>query len=97
MIFYKNTDDLVSKVKFYSKNDRERIKIIRNSDKNSSRVIYLDLTDADVLNNKDFYLHPQDVIYVEPLKKKFYSVNNLSSAISFTISAVTLYFLIINN
>jgi hypothetical protein len=33
MIFYKNTDDLVSKVKFYSKNDRERIKIAKKGKK----------------------------------------------------------------
>ena len=33
MIFYKNIDDLVSKVKFYSKNDRERIKIAKKGKK----------------------------------------------------------------
>ncbi len=33
MIFYKNIDDLVSKVKFYSKNDNERIKIAKNGKK----------------------------------------------------------------
>ena len=30
MIFYNNIDDLVSKIKFYSKNDKERIKIAKN-------------------------------------------------------------------
>ena len=33
MIFYTNIDDLVSKVKFYSKNDRARIKIAKNGKK----------------------------------------------------------------
>ena len=33
MIFYTNIDDLVSKVKFYSKNDRARIKIGKNGKK----------------------------------------------------------------
>ena len=33
MIFYKNTEDLASKVKFYSKNDRERIKIAKQGKK----------------------------------------------------------------
>ena len=33
MIFYKNIDDLASKVKFYSKNDRQRIKIARKGKK----------------------------------------------------------------
>ena len=33
MIFYKNIEDLASKAKFYSKNDRERIKIAKNGKK----------------------------------------------------------------
>ena len=77
--------------------NRKKIKIIRNNGPNSSNIIYLDLTDPNVLNNKDFFLQPQDVVYVEPLKKKFYSVRNLSSAVSVSISAITLYLLLINN
>ena len=33
MIFYKNIEDLASKVKFYSKNDKERIKIAKQGKK----------------------------------------------------------------
>mgnify|MGYP000994233324 CR=1 FL=1 len=61
-----------------------------------SRVIYLDLTDPRLLNNKDIYLQSQDIVYVEPLKKKFYSVKNLSSAVSIGISTITLFFLLNN-
>ena len=75
--------------------NRKRIKVIRR-DGVESRVIYLDLTDPRLLNNKDIYLHPQDIVYVEPLKKKFYSVKNLSSAVSIGISTITLYFLLNN-
>lgn len=77
--------------------NRKKIKIIRNNGPNSSNIIYLDLTDPNILNNKDFYLQPQDVVYVEPLKKKFYSLTSLSSAVSVSISAITLYLLLINN
>ena len=76
--------------------NRRKIKVIRNNGENSSKVFYLDLTDPKVLNDKNFYLHPQDVIYVEPMKKKFYSVKSLSNAVSVSISAITLYFLINN-
>ena len=34
IIFYKNIDDLADKIKFYSKNDKIRIKIARNGKKN---------------------------------------------------------------
>tara|TARA_B100000902_G_scaffold392929_1_gene446205 strand:+ start:52099 stop:52857 length:759 start_codon:yes stop_codon:yes gene_type:complete len=77
--------------------NRKRVKVIRKHTDISSRVIFLDLSDKDILNSKDFYLHPQDIIYVEPLIKKFYSVNNLSNAVSISMSALSLYLLIINN
>ena len=77
--------------------NRKRIKIIRSYDDNSSKVMYLDLTDPSVLNNKDFYLHPQDIIYVEPLNDFYAGFRSMSSAISLSISAITLYFLITNN
>ena len=76
--------------------NRKRIKVIRKNGVESTRVIYLDLTDPKLLNNKNIYLHPQDIVYVEPLKKKFYSVKNLSSAVSIGISSITLYLLLIN-
>ena len=80
--------------------NRKKVKIIRNLGDNYEdkvRIFTLDLTDPDVLKNKDYYLKSQDIIYVEPLRKKFYSVKNLSSAVSMSISAITLYFLIIQN
>lgn len=76
--------------------NRKRVKVIRKNGIESTRVIYLDLTDPKLLNNKNIYLHPQDIVYVEPLKKKFYSVNNLSSAVSIGISSITLYLLLTN-
>ena len=76
--------------------NRKRVKVIRKHGVESTRVIYLDLTDPKLLNNKKIYLQPQDIVYVEPLRKKFYSVKNLSNAVSIAISSATLYFLLIN-
>ena len=76
--------------------NRRKIKVIRNNGEYSSKIIYLNLTDPLVLNDKNFYLNPQDIVYVEPMKKKFYSVKSLSNAVSVSISAITLY-LLINN
>ena len=77
--------------------NRRRIKIIRSHGENSSKIIYLDLTNPITLTDKNFFLHPKDIVYVEPMKKKFYSVKSLSSAVSISISAITLYLLIMNN
>ena len=76
--------------------NRKRVKVIRKNGVESTRIIYLDLTDPKLLNNKNIYLHPQDIVYIEPLKKKFYSVKNLSSAVSIGISSITLYLLLTN-
>ena len=75
--------------------NRRKVKIIR--DENSvNKVLYVDLTSFDILNSKDFLLQPKDIIYIEPLPKKFYAFNNSTGLVSMAISAFTLY-LLINN
>lgn len=76
--------------------NRKKVKVIRNEN-NINRVFYVDLTKKGTLNDSDFILMPQDIIYVAPLKKKFYAFNNITNAISMAISTVTLFLLINNN
>jgi polysaccharide export outer membrane protein len=74
--------------------NRRKVKVIRNEN-NLNRVFYVDLTKQGVLNNNDFMLHPNDIIYVAPLKDNFFrSINNLTNIVSISISAVTLFLLI---
>ena len=72
------------------------IKVIRN-DNELNRVFYVDLTEQGILNSADFMLHPHDIIYVAPLRKKFYAFNNITNIVSLSISAVTLFLLINQN
>ena len=80
---------------FTSLANRKRVKIIRTN-YNQKRIFFLDLTDSSVLQNPDFYIHPNDVIYIEPLNKRFYAFNNLPALLSMAVSSITLYFLIRN-
>ena len=73
----------------------KKIKIIRNNNE-INRIFYVDLTDLKTLNNPNFMLQPNDVIYVPQLNKRFYTFSNLPSLISLSISTITLY-LLINN
>ena len=57
----------------------------------------MDLSDIKTLNNPNFMLQPNDVIYVPQLNKRFYSFSSLPNLISMSISAITLYLLINNN
>ena len=76
--------------------NRKKVKVIRNENA-INRVFYVDLTTNEVLNNTDFMLQPHDIIYVAPLKKKFYAFNNITNVVSMALSAVTLYLLINKN
>jgi len=76
--------------------NRKRVKVIRNN-KEENRIFYVDLTDMKTLNNPNFMLQPNDVIYVAPLNKRFYAFTNLPNLISMSISAITLYLLINKN
>ena len=75
---------------------RKKVKVIRNKNE-INRVFYVDLTTNEVLNNTDFMLQPHDIIYVAPLKKKFYAFNNITNVVSMALSAITLYLLINKN
>ena len=74
----------------------KKIKIIRNNNE-LNQIFYVDLTDIQTLNDPNFMLQPNDVIYVPQLNKRFYSFSSLPNLISLSISAVTLYLLINNN
>ena len=77
--------------------NRRKVKVIRNQN-NINFVFYIDLTQKDILNDSNFMLHPNDIIYVSPIKDNlFRSINNLTSIVSISISAVTLFLLINQN
>ena len=76
--------------------NRKKVKVIRNENE-INRVFYVDLTTNEVLNNTDFMLQSHDIIYVAPLKKKFYAFNNITNVVSMALSTITLYLLINKN
>ena len=76
--------------------NRRKVKVIRNQ-RDSNTVYYVDLTEKSILNSSRFMLQPHDVIYVGPLRKKFYAFNNITNIVSMSISAVTLFLLINQN
>jgi len=47
-------------------------------------------------NTNKFFVKSGDVINIEPVKKRFFLINSLSSGLSVIISSLTLYFLLTN-
>lgn len=77
--------------------NRKKVNILR-SEKNSTKVIEVDLTRRDLLTSSKFYLQPNDVVYVEPLKTTTFRLrlSEYAGIMSFFTSTVTLIVLITN-
>lgn len=56
--------------------------------------LHLDLTRLDALNNPAYYIYPNDVVYVKPLKAKIFRDN--IPIISLSLTTITTFLLILN-
>lgn len=66
--------------------NKTAVKIIR-SDNKTPRVILVDLTNASSLTQENYFLHPDDIIYVEPVRRK--ALQNINPAITLLTSLLT--------
>lgn len=77
--------------------NRRKVNILR-SYQDKTKVIEVDLTKRDLLYSPQFYLQPNDVVYVKPLKSTIFRIrlNEYTGILSFFTSTVTLAVLIVN-
>ena len=61
----------------FAKNDE--VKIIRQTD-DGSEIITVDMGSADILSSPYYYLKPNDIVYVEPLKIKQWGTTGSSNS-----------------
>ena len=74
----------------------EEVKIVRQTD-NGSEIVTVDLGSADILSSPYYYLKPNDIVYVEPLKMKqwgftAFPYSTVLSVVSVALTTVTLIF-----
>ena len=71
------------------------MKLIRCTD-NGSQVISLNIGEANILSSPYYYLKPNDIIYVEPLKLKRWGFSTFPWSTVFSIATlgITVYNLI---
>lgn len=72
--------------------NRNKIAIIRQT-KTGSEVVYVDMTRRDLLASPYFYLKPNDIIYVQPLKGKQFTFANFPYGIVFGFISTTILLL----
>jgi polysaccharide biosynthesis/export protein len=75
--------------------NRKKVLLVRNT-KDGSFTYNLDLTRRDVINSDKFYLQPNDIIYVEPLRSTIVRtrISDYSPVIALVTSTATLIILI---
>ncbi len=76
--------------------DKKRVKVIRPTD-TLMKVFEIDLSNANIIKHKDFYVYPNDIIYVPPRKQKeiLDFLREYSSFITILTSTITTTLLII--
>jgi polysaccharide export outer membrane protein len=74
----------------FAKNNE--VKIIRQTD-DGSEVVTVDMGVADILSSPYYYLKPNDIIYVEPLKIKQWGFTTFpySTVLSIITLGITLF------
>jgi polysaccharide biosynthesis/export protein len=65
---------------------RKEVLLTRNENGKNMRI-NLDLTKSDILASKYYFLRPNDLVYVKPLRKKFWGMREFPFAI--TLSAIS--------
>lgn len=73
--------------------NKSNVKIIHQTP-NGSQITKVNLNDADILSSPEYYLKPNDIIYIEPLKMKQYGFTSIPygtiiSALSLLLTCFT--------
>jgi polysaccharide biosynthesis/export protein len=74
--------------------NRKRVTIIREEKNNEIKRITIDLTKDDLLLSSDLYIRPNDVIFIEPLRSRWWGMQNFPFELIF--SAVTTAILVLS-
>ena len=73
--------------------NRRKVMVVRPGEQ-GTKTYRFDLTSTDLLKSEGFFLLPNDIVYVEPMKSKNFR-NNIPS-ISLALGAITTFFLVLN-
>jgi polysaccharide export outer membrane protein len=73
--------------------DRRHMLIVRNTG-NGTRIIEFNTTDRSIIDTEFYYVIPNDVIYVKPMKGKFFNMETFPFAL--ILSSVTTMILILS-
>ena len=73
--------------------NNKKIKLIRETD-SGVKSIYLDLSNPNLMISEYFYVRPNDVIYIEPIRAKAFGIN--TRFVSVALSSISVLIVVIN-
>ncbi len=68
--------------------DRKRVRVLRETE-NGTKINVFDIRSADIIHSQYFYIEPNDVIYIQTMNEKFFSITNFPSFVSTFISTIS--------
>jgi polysaccharide export outer membrane protein len=74
--------------------NNEKLKLIRTLDDGSKKIYHINLTDYSSFNSANYYLQPNDILYLQPQKAKVDKQNAIYITIG--VSAASFLFLILS-
>jgi len=69
---------------FYA--DRSNIKILRETEDGGTQIKVFDIRSVDIIHSEFYYLEPDDVIFLQPMKEQFFGVSTFWTAVSTIIT-----------
>lgn len=75
--------------------DRSKIKIIRETN-GKTQIKTFDIRSKDIINSEFYYIQDNDVIYIQDVKDRFFSVTSFGTALSTIFSTISFGLFIYN-
>lgn len=69
--------------------DRKRVKIIRQME-NGTMIKVFDLRSQDIVNSEFYYIQPNDIIYIQPLGRRFLGLDSFGAVFAVFSTVVSL-------
>ena len=73
--------------------DRSKIKIVREVN-GTTQIKTFDIRSKNIINSEFYYIQPNDVIYIQDAKERFFSVSSFGSALATFFSTISFGLLI---
>jgi len=76
---------------FYA--DLSKVRILRETE-NGKQIKVFDVRSVDIIHSEFYYLEPNDVIFIQPMKEQFFGVSTFWTAVSTLVTTYSFGFII---